>query len=210
VLNTLFSNDDIHEIDYYSSIIKLRSAHYHLIPIKKDELNFWLSKAIVIEGRLNETLELKAIRLYLIKLKMSNSIQLPRDAQWILDITKEISLSLVSLWKLDLNEADKIARSNWLYDILDYRGWAPFHGVEAGEHLAVNGMALKIHSLLSSSADNVRLNVNYWNWLEEHVFNDLKLSEPVVYKQIVEFSKKAVSRHLQDESLWSCDRGEVE
>ncbi|MFT4850037.1 MAG: hypothetical protein ACI83B_002586 [Sediminicola sp.] len=203
ILNTLFKNEVLSELQYFLSIIKLRCAHYHLIPITKNELDFWISKALVQESGISETFELKSIRQYLIKLKMSNSIQLPRDAQWIIDLTKTISHSLKSLWVSDLSEDEKIAKSNWLYDILDYRGWAPFHQTQAGEELAKNGMVMKINSLLIRSVDNIQMEVMYWKWLDKHVIEPLKSDEPAVYRAVVELAKQEISRQIHDDSLWN-------
>ncbi|MFT5852402.1 MAG: hypothetical protein ACI87J_002378 [Colwellia sp.] len=210
ILNTLFKNEALNELQYFSSIIKLRNAHYHLIAITKNELDFWLSKALVQGNGIIETFELKSIRQYLLKLKMSNSIQLPRDAQWIIDMTKVISHSLKGLWGCDLSEDEKIAKSNWLYDILDYRGWASFHQTQAGEGLAVNGMAMKINSLLIRSVDNIQIGVMYWQWLDKHVIEPLKSDEPVVYRAVVELAKNEISRQIHDDSLWNSISKEAE
>jgi hypothetical protein len=141
---------------------------------------------------------------------MSNSIQLPRDAQWIIDMTKVISHSLKGLWGCDLSEDEKIAKSNWLYDILDYRGWASFHQTQAGEGLAVNGMAMKINSLLIRSVDNIQIGVMYWQWLDKHVIEPLKSDEPVVYRAVVELAKNEISRQIHDDSLWNSISKEAE
>jgi len=210
ILNTLFKNEILNELQYFSSIIQLRNAHYHLISITQHELVFWLSRALVHDEAIIETFELKSIRQYLLKLKMSNSIQLPRDAQWILDMTKAISLTIKDLWLHDLSELDKIAKSNWLYSILDYRGWAPFHQTQAGEGLAVNGMAMKINSLLIRSIDNNQAGIMYWQWLDKYVLLPLKSEEPAVYKSIIALGITEVSSQISNDSLWDSISKEVE
>ena len=83
VVKSLLDDDVISTQEDFNSIILLREANFHLIPFTELELHHWLNKAQFKEGRLVETAELKVIRKYLTKLKMSSSVVLPRDAEWL-------------------------------------------------------------------------------------------------------------------------------
>jgi len=203
LLCTLYKQNKLHEKDYYAGLITLRSAQYHIIPLTINELNYWIHNSTVDKGVLIESMELKTIRRYLLKLKMSNSIQLPRDANWLIQMLKTISTSLKELWLTEMSHEEKIARSNWLSSLLDYRGWASFHQKLAGEGLGESGLMLKVQSLLLKSVHNQTLPDEYWNWLEKYVLHPVKREEPITYKQLMLFSKQEIKRQVCDDDLWS-------
>ena len=76
----------------------LRRGGYFFIPVRDDELTQHLNACSVTDGELNETAELKAIRENLLRVRMSDWLQLPKEALWLDTTIKVFIVVLRGLW----------------------------------------------------------------------------------------------------------------
>ena len=207
ILDYLLEIKSISNEQWMKSRIKLRQSGYAFIPISQIELDYYLDKARIVDGVLIETTELKAIRENLLQLKMGNVVSLPRDAVWLTGLLRDISNSLKGQWLSNLNFDICAARSNWIFQLIDYQGWAHCFDQFPGNDLAKHGAALCSNSLLVIShdlPDSVR--DQYWIWLEANVLEPLKLMDPSNYDWLIRSVRQQISeigKNLSNKELKS-------
>ena len=102
---------------------RLRRAGYFFMPFGEDELSRYLNGSAVEDNQVIETAELKAIRENILRVRMSDWLQLPEEMPWLETTLKVLGRVLKSLWK-DGAEVPATARSHWIADQIDIRGWA--------------------------------------------------------------------------------------
>lgn len=79
---------------------------------------------------------------------MSFLIQLPRDAVWLSETLKQLSNCLKEQWLKCSDESACIARSEWLLQLIDYRGWSHCFERNAGLDMARYGVGIQLFTLL--------------------------------------------------------------
>ena len=62
---------------------QLRRAGYFFIPVGENELTAHLSASRIRDGKVIETAELKAIRENILRVRMSDWLQVPKEAPWL-------------------------------------------------------------------------------------------------------------------------------
>ena len=112
---------------------RLRRAGYVFVPVSDEELARHLNASEVTNDQVVETAELKAIRENILRVRMSDWLQLPKEAPWLEMTLKAFISVLKSLWKDGANLAAVTARSNWLVDLVDIRGWLTAWAGERGQ-----------------------------------------------------------------------------
>ena len=126
-----------------------------------------LSSSLVHDEKVVENAELKSLRESLLIARMSNSLQLPKEGPW-LDNCMRVLLDAVRLqWQDGADVVRARARSNWLLELLDIRGWAqrtnPTPQAVVSE-VRYRGMVLS----LSLAQGIPRLQrASYWEWLKK-------------------------------------------
>ena len=200
LLDDLCDNDIItmaHKMSYRS---KLRQAGYIFISYLPGELDYQLNKAKVVGEKIQETAELRAIRESVLQLKMSGSIQLPRDANWFTENLKYLSTCLKDQWMQGLDESVCIAYSNWLLKIIDFRGWSHCFDGRSGYDMARFGAGIHISTLLLAP-EGMAADVKdrYWKWFDENVIEPLKHDDPNSFRWIVNAAKRHISNNSDRE-----------
>ena len=173
---------------------KLRRAGYFFVPISEDELLYHLNTDIVADDKVNETAELKAIRENILRVRMSDWLQLPKEDVW-LETTLRVFVSVLrSLWTVDADIPSVTVLSNWILDQLDIRGWAHSFGVEIGDNIVKTGRGGIIFMLLTSLSDAPQhIRDEYWSWVEDKVLAPIKEQYPDLYTWIVELKWRQIS-----------------
>lgn len=108
----------------------LRRAGYFFVPVSEDELARHLNASTVKDGKVIEMAELKAIREHILRVRMSDWIQLPKEAPWLDTTLKAFIRVLKSLWKGGADLSSVTARSKWIVDQVDVRGGSQLWGRE--------------------------------------------------------------------------------
>ncbi|MBL1272106.1 MAG: hypothetical protein COB25_006630 [Oceanospirillales bacterium] len=173
---------------------QLRQGGYFIIPVHHDELTKHLNECQVTNDKLNETAELKAIRQNLLRIRMGDWLQLPKENPWLSATISVFIDVLRDMWKSNVEQVKARALSNWILDQIDIRGWIHFLGASTSEHDVNFQRTQQIIMLLAPlSGVAPEISVAYWEWLGERVLIQLKEESPNLYNSIVEKMRNSVS-----------------
>lgn len=176
----------------------LRRAGFIFVPVDEAELSHCLSCSTVKNEIIYETSELKAIRENILRVRMSDWLQLPKEAPWLDSTLKAFIKVLRAMWVEGADIADVTIRSNWIVDQVDVRGWAHsiieenrdnFINVGRGAHL------LLFLSPLTEAPGDVK--DSYWNWVEENILQPVKEQFPELYKWIVSYHEEQMDQIIE-------------
>lgn len=173
---------------------RLRKAGYFFVPVTVDELEQCLRETAISNGEVVETAELKAIRESVLRVRMSDWLQLPEETPWLDGTLKAFVYVLRNLWVdgVDIDEAT--ARSNYLVEQTDIRGWAHSFVPANADSIVRIGRAVFIILLLTPPINVQRKVVEaYWNWVEEKVLIPIQEQFPEVYERLVDMLRHHVS-----------------
>lgn len=185
-IETLYSQEIITFVQKVAYRTKLRESGYGVIPVCAEELSFHLNKSLVKGGELRPTKELKLIKQHLSLLKISRLIKLPRDANWLHCTLKTLSDVLKKQWANDVSIEVSRARSNWIYELIDFRSWSHCLEKRSEAGMAFFGETIKINSLLVVANDISTESKNrYHEWLDEHVLMQLKNYDTVSFNTLI-------------------------
>ena len=175
----------------------LRRAGYAFIPVNDEELACHLDASRVVGEKVVETAELKAIRENVLRIRMSDCLQLPEEAPWLDTTLMAFVHVLRRVWK-DCKQCSDFAviraRSNWLVDQTDVRGWAHSLGRENGDNVVKIGRGAHIRMLLTPPTDVPQeVKDAYWSWVEERVLGPVKEQFPDLYASMVERQRDQIT-----------------
>ena len=174
---------------------QLRRAGYIFIPVSVDELAHHLETPEVVDSKVVETAELKAIRENILLVRMSTWLQLPKEMHWFVELQKTFVQVLKDLWKADTNFSDIRARSDWITDQIDIRGWAHSYGTENGIDIVKTGRSAHIMAVLTPPVEeSQKVRDEYWNWVEGRVLDPIKEQYPDLYSWIVEWYRREIAK----------------
>ncbi|MHC2282897.1 pimeloyl-ACP methyl ester carboxylesterase [Bradyrhizobium diazoefficiens] len=182
LLTFSLSNSDLRE-----KVTALRRAGLCFIPLKQDELMEFVQKAPVVDGKLIETAELKAVRESILVAQLSDSLQLPKEAVWLDTVSFCFIETIKAQWPDGIDEAMAIARSNWLLEPFDIRRWASrYH--DQGQP---NAMSTRYRDqLLSLGMLNTGVKFEtkqkYWRWYESALLEKVHQEEREFYAEIID------------------------
>lgn len=178
----------------------LRRAGYVLVPVNDEELARHLNGCVVRDDLVVESAELKAIRENILRVRMSDWLQLPKEAPWLDTILKAFIRALKRLWVDGASISDAAARSNWVVDQVDVRGWAHSLGAETGDNVVRLGRGAHILMLLTPPV-NVAEEVKeaYWGWVEDRILAPIQEQFPVLYAWIVDRQREQIAEMAEVE-----------
>ena len=186
-----------HRLEYRTL---LRRAGYFFVPVSEEELERYLKASAVEDGKVIETAELKAIRESVLRVRMSDWLQLPKEALWLDGTLKAYIRVLMKLWKDGTDIAEVTARSNWIADQVDVRGWAHSLGSENGDNVVRIGRGAHILLFLTPPSDTQQDIIDaYWDWVEERILGPVKEQFPELYEWLVEWHRWQVSAMAETE-----------
>lgn len=183
---------------------RLRQAGHFFVPVDVDELERCLRESAISNGGLVETAELKAIRESVLRVRMRDWLQLPEEALWLDGTLKTFIHVLRNLWVDDVDIEEATARSNWLIEQIDIRGWAHSIVPENTDNVVRIGRA-SIILLLLTPLFGVQQSVleAYWNWVEEKILAPTQQQFSEVYEWLVDWYRSHIAKitktHLLEE-----------
>lgn len=132
---------------------------------------------------------------------MGTYLQLPKEAYWIDSSIKMFIQVLKDLWTTDTDFTSIRARSNWILDQLDFRGWAHFLGDANGKNFIKTGLNGYFVVLLTPplDADQV-IKKAYHSWAEEKILIPIKEQSPELYIWISEWYRNKIAE-LVDKNI---------
>ena len=173
----------------------LRDSGFSFISIDPEELNFHLTHSPMVSGEFKPTKQLRALKENFFLLRISGLVQLPRDAQWLHETMKKMTQGLKNLWSADSTPEQCWARSSWLYELLDFRGWAQYHEIRGSDGMATLGELIRISSILIvPDTLSVEKKIDYKKWLDTAVLTPLKELDSYSYNNLI----KSVKSQMDD------------
>jgi hypothetical protein len=194
LLDNLVLTGVISDVNRLESTTLLRRAGYFFLPVNYDDLMTQLVLSQVKEDNVVETAELKAMRENILRVRMSSWLQLPHEALW-LDTTIEIFIRVLkNLWKSDFDLSSLKAKSNWITDQIDIRGWAHRLDNDLGDNLVKTGRGTHILLLLMPLRDiSEDIQQEYRKWAEERILMPIRESNPELYSWISNWQRTQIA-----------------
>ena len=190
LLDALMTAGVISEDDRLEYRTRLRRAGYFFVSVNEDELNRCLRASEIVDGEVAEKAELKAIRESILRVRMSEWLQLPDEVPWLDGTLKAFIRVLRGLWKDGADIDEVTACSNWLAEQIDVRGWAHSLVPENADNVVRIGRAAHILLLLTPPTGVEQSTRDaYWNWVEERMLAAIKEQFPDLYAWLVEWHK---------------------
>lgn len=198
LLETFHLKGQISAEDKYVYRAKLRESGFGVITASSEEVQYHLDKSNVKDGVLRPDKELLLVKQHLSLLKISGLIKLPRDAHWLNNTLKQLSDILKRQWNENISIDKCIARSNWLYDLIDFRSWAQCHDIRNEDGFGYLGESLRINLLLvSAEFDETDRKVEYEKWLNDYVLQPLKNDDSISFNTVVASSKGFIKNAVE-------------
>lgn len=178
---------------------RLRRAGYAFIPVKEDELVHHLAASMPKEDAISETAELKAIRENILCVQMSDWLQIPKESPWLDTLFEVFDRVLKTLWQSDADLSGAPARSKWLLNLIDIRGWVHRFDAEYGHHIDPMRGSQILHILTPSFDAPQDVKEAYWHWVENTLLRLIKETNPDLYAWIVTAQKKRIAYVIETE-----------
>lgn len=124
VLDGLKAGRFLSQDDYCDAHTSLRRWGFVFVPLFGDQLAHLVAAAAVVNGALQETAELKAIRENLRVARMSDFLRRPQENGWLDSLQKTVAFQMKEQWRANVDDATATARCEWLLNLIDSRGWA--------------------------------------------------------------------------------------
>lgn len=194
LIDALVDSGALSDRDRLEYRTRLRRAGYFFVPVDVSELETCLREAAIASGEIVETAELKAIRESILRVRMSDWLQLPNEAPWLDGMLRALVHVLRNLWVAGADIQEVIARSNWLVEQYDVRGWVHRLAPENAHTISKEGSVAHILLLLMPIID-VQQGVSdaYWKWVEEKILVPIQEQSPEVYKLLVAQYRKHIA-----------------
>ena len=173
----------------------LRRAGYWFVPIEEREVERLLNLAAVTGGRLVESAELKAIRESILGARMTDCLQLPKEGIWLNGVLIACVRVLKGLWEKGGDIDELKARSDWIADQVDPRGWVHRMGPDNGDNVVGNGRGAHVLLFLTPPDTTRKAIVDaYWDWVEKRILTPIEEAFPELYEWLLEWHGNMVSR----------------
>ena len=178
----------------------LRRAGYSFIPAVPEELQHHLGASKIKDGKVNETLHLKAVRENILCAQMNDWLQLP--GEWVfVDISLAAFIQAIrDQWTAgaDTDDAARV-RSDWVIDRVNVKGWIQHLGHKRRNDMSGVGFATRITAMLLPPTDAPkRVEEEYWKWFESRILTPVKEQHPDLYSWIIEWYRKEVSKYAEE------------
>lgn len=193
LLDALVAAGVLSDDDRLEHRTRLRRAGYFFVPVSVEELERCLRESTV-EREVVETAELKAVRESVLRIRMSDWLRLPEEAPWLDGTLKAFVRVLRNLWGDGADIEEVTARSNWLVEQIDVRGWAHSIVPENADNVVRIGRAAHILLLLTPPTGVQQSVVDaYWNWVEERILVPIQEQFPEVYEWLVDWYRSHIA-----------------
>ena len=148
----------------------------------------------VRDGRVIETAELRAIRENILCVRMGGALQIPNEAQWLVDFFQTSTQVLENLWMSEVDISETRVRSDWIVDHLDIRGWSECFGEAVVRDLLVAGQGAYLLPVLSAPRQcTPEIRTEYWKWAEERILAPMKQENPQLFSWMIERQREVIA-----------------
>ncbi|RXZ38633.1 hypothetical protein D9O50_03765 [Oxalobacteraceae bacterium CAVE-383] len=174
----------------------LRRANFVLMPLDHVELSALISVASIADGKLIETAELKAIRENILRIRMSEVLQSPKEITWLNNMLGACLATLKAQWTIGFDEHTAIARSDWLLALGDVKGWAHRLDEDAQQLMTRYRNWLSLLMTLPIIQPEP-IKIAYWNWLDSRFLESIEEEDSETYAFLIEHAKALISRVIE-------------
>jgi hypothetical protein len=196
LLNQMHSVGKLSTDQLDEAVTKLRRGGFVLIPVSQEEFRRRVASVEVIDGRLVENAELRAIRESFERLRMTDILQLPLEAVWLDGAHLALVGAIRAEWMENANLELTKARCDWLLALFDIRGWAHRTRPEAGEAAVRYRSQILLFANGINFSDEVR--PHYWQWLEEKLLSYYRGENPEDYAALLPMLLDFMERTARD------------
>ncbi|MCP1420966.1 hypothetical protein J3D47_005209 [Pseudomonas laurylsulfativorans] len=197
VLNLLRSRSVITDVQLAEFKTHMRRFGMALIPLDSIELQHHLSDSKIVDGKIVENAGLKAIRENVLRVRMTDMLQLPQELPWLNSLFEAGFEAMKSQWYEGVDESIACARSNWLLEIMDIRKWA--HSLAQIEPSVEERYETQLMVLMILPNHNpLSVRMIYWKWLEARVLRDIKIENREVYNRLVSRAANVIEHGLRN------------
>ncbi len=181
---------------------RLRAAGHAFLPITSKELGPFLARAGSAQGRLVESAELKALRENLQLCRMSNDLRLPNDLVWFAGVVYVLMEAIRSQWRNVADLEGAKARSDWLLQLLDQRGWSHGFATEGNRSVGELRFRQELLALMVFDSDAPTASRHaYWEWLEHRLLDYVRRQQRDVYEALIGDVRKLITNGIAHHHL---------
>lgn len=197
LLNILKAHNVINGAQFSDFMTRLRRAGMSHVLLEQGELNRYLSMATIRNERLVETAELKSIRENVLRLRMSDSLQLPNEMTWLNILFETCFKCIREQWRDGADENIARATSDWIFDLMDARRWAHrFVGVNPDADARYRGQLVAL-MMLAGERENP-MQQQYWKWFEDRILVQIKEENRPLFNWLVSHASEIVGNIVKE------------
>jgi len=175
---------------------KLRRANFVFVPVDADELSTLIGNANVADGCLVESAELRAVRENVQRTRMSDILQSPKEFPWLNGLGGACLLTLKNQWKDGMDESAAVAKSDWLLEIADVRGWT--HRLnESPQQLTERYRNWVAMLMMLPAIQPEPVKEAYWRWFESRFLQPIQEEDPEGYAFLIGRAKELVAQGVE-------------
>lgn len=181
---------------------KIRRSGCCFIPVEEREIADLIKDCKVVDGRLAESAELKALKQSVLRVRMSDVMQLPKELPWFQQLINACIHALRSEWVEGVDINDAKIKSDWVLSLMNIENWShAFARMSTDSNLLIANQAFTLAELVVAQPQNVR--EAYWDWYEDRVLETLKKKNSTTFATVVNKSKnmfKEIVRNISGEN----------
>ena len=194
LLDALTSAGTITLDDQLEYRTRLRRAGYFFVPVEENELTAHLSDSRIRDGKVIETAELKAIRENILRVRISDWLQVPNEAPWLSTTLGVFIRTLKALWVDDTDLSSVTGSLQLASGTVGHSGLGPQPWTREWRQ-SRQERTRYAHPDASHSSVRCPQKVRdaYWDWAEDKVLLPLKEQYPELYSRIVDQYRRRIS-----------------
>ena len=121
---------------------------------------------------------------------------MPVESVWADILMKELLVALRAQWHDDIDDDPARARSAWILDLLDTRGWA--HRAAPNTPDITERYRAEMLVLLMNTEASFEARKRYWKWLDDAALLEFKNENPGSYRELVKSVEGVIMNRLSD------------
>ena len=200
LLDALKAHNQIDDEVFRRARHKLRAAGYIAVPLGSDELKHYVSAAPILDKKLRETPELRAVRESL-SIARINRAFVEAEEPWLAGIRLAVYRAVHEIWT-ELPDADRAeACGDWLLSILpDPLAWCLHPEDETIWTAARQQLSAQTGLLMMFIGGTPQRRQRYASWLDDKLLKALRQKHPEIWDATLEFMKSYIVRVLERQS----------
>ncbi|WP_104822879.1 hypothetical protein [Rhizobium sp. NXC24] len=206
IMNQMVAEDVLSDEDRLEAITRLRQANFCFVPVSVQEAEKCLSGLSLVDGRVLESIELRALRENIQSVRMGLMLQIPEEDPWFGTLVNAFISAMEGVWSESIADDVSRVRSAWVLDLLDVRFWAHLMPERADAEIALQRYRQQLLSLLFAVGGlPLAVRRRFLAFLDDRVFEGVRDTDSEMFDAIL----ASVRAMFQDLARGSAS-GEVE